>query len=155
MSSTIDNTYMVDGFVVQEVGRNDLLDDLLEYLLAEVLGGDLLSVLGGDDNGIDAKGDGSSAILLVLNSDLGLRVGTEPWKSTAATGNGHRRVELVCKHDGEGHELWGLVRSIAEHDTLITSTVILEAPMVQALSNIRGLLFNSDEDVARLVVEAL
>ena len=146
---------MVDGFVVQEVGRNDLLDDLLEYLLAEVLGGDLLSVLGGDDNGIDAKGDGGSAILLVLNSDLGLRVGTEPWKSTTATGNGHRRVELVCKHDGEGHELWGLVRSIAEHDTLITSTVILEAPMVQALSNIRGLLFNGDEDVARLVVETL
>ncbi len=47
---------VVDGVVVEQVGGDDLLDDLLHDLGAEVLGGDLLGVLGGDDDGVDTEG---------------------------------------------------------------------------------------------------
>lgn len=146
---------MVDGSVIQKVGGNNLLDDLGDNLLAEVLGGDLLSVLGGDDDGIDTEGDGSTTLLLVLDSDLSLRVRSEPAKLTAATGIGHRLVELVGQHDGEGHVFLSLIRGIPKHDTLITSTVVLEVTMVQALSNVGGLLLDGNEDVAGFVVETL
>jgi len=66
---------VVDGLVVEEIGGNDGLDDLLDELLPEVLGGNLLSVLGRDDDRVDTdRGDGTRAvlILLVLNRDLGL-----------------------------------------------------------------------------------
>lgn len=106
---------VVDDLVVEEVLGDDLLDDLLEDLGAEVLGGDLLSVLGRDDDSVDTDGNNSSrCLLLVLDGDLGLGVGAEPSERAVATGLGHGSVELVGKHDGEGHVLGGLIGSIAE-----------------------------------------
>ena len=148
-------TNVVDGAGVQEVGGDDLLDDLLEDGGAEVLGGDLLSVLGGDDDGVDTERDGGTTLLLVLDGDLGLGVGAEPAELTRATGVGHGLVELVGEDDGEGHVLLSLVGGIAEHDTLITSTMVLEVTVVKALGNIGGLLLDGDENVASLVVKAL
>ena len=66
---------MVDGIVVEQVGGNDRLDDLVHDLLAQIFGGDLLSVLSGDDNSVDADWrNGASAVrvLLVLDGDLRL-----------------------------------------------------------------------------------
>lgn len=146
-------TYVVDGALVEEVSRDDLLDDLLEDLLLDLGKGDLLSVLSGDDDGVDAEGDGSTTFLLVLNGDLSLGVGAEPRKDIGATSDGQSAVEFVGKHDGEGHELLGLIGGISEHDTLVTSTVVLEVTVVQSSSNIRGLLLNGNEDVASFVVE--
>lgn len=105
---------MVDGVLVEEVGGDDLLDDLLEKLGPEVLGGDLLSVLGGDDDGVDSDGDGGSSILLVLDGDLGLRVRSEPSEGSISSSGGHGSVELVSEHDRKGHELLSLVGSVSE-----------------------------------------
>ena len=81
---------VVDGALVKEVGGDDLLDDLLEELGAEVLGGDLLSVLGRDDDSVDTEGsDGTVSLLLVLDSDLGLGVGTEPAERAVTAGSSH------------------------------------------------------------------
>lgn len=146
---------MVDGVLVEELGGDDLLDNLLKNLRAEVSGGDHLGVLGGDDDGVDAERDGSAALLLVLNGDLSLGVRAKPAELTGAAGISHGGVELVSKHDGQGHELLSLVGGVTEHDTLITGTVILEGAVVKALRDIRGLLLDGDEDVAGLVVEAL
>lgn len=148
-------TYVVDGTVIEEVSGDNLLDDLLLDLLAELLSADLLSVLGGDDNGVDAEGDGGTAILLVLDGDLGLGVRKEPRESARAASRSHGSVELVGEDNGEGHELLSLVGSITEHDTLVTSTEELEGTVVETLSDIGGLLLNGNEDVAGLVVEAL
>jgi hypothetical protein len=106
---------VVDGLVVQELGVNNLLDDLLLDLLPQLLGGDLLSVLGGDDDGVDSQGDdGTVSVLLVLDGDLSLGVGSQPSKGSVPTGSGHGSVKLVGKHDGLGHQLGGLVGSVSE-----------------------------------------
>ena len=148
-------TYVVDGAVIEEVGGDDLLDDLLENLRAELLGGDLVGVLGGNDDGVYAQRDGSTVILLVLDGDLSLGVRAEPWESTGPARNGKSSVELVCEDDGQRHELLGLVGGIAEHDTLVTSTDGLKGAVVKTLGDIGGLLLNGNENVAGLVVETL
>lgn len=146
---------MVDGPVIEKVGGDGLLDDFLEDLLAEVFGGDLLSVLGGDDDGVDTEGDGGTVLLLVLDGNLSLGVRSEPAEGSVTAGSSHGSVELVGEHDRQRHVLLGLVGGISEHDTLVTSTVVLEVTVVETLGDIGGLLLDGDEDVASLVVEAL
>lgn len=99
---------VVHRLVVEVLGVDHLLDDLLHQLALEVLGRDLLGVLGRDDDRVDAEGlDGTVRELLVLDRDLGLRVGAEPSELARATELGHLGVELVREDEGEGHELLG------------------------------------------------
>lgn len=147
---------VVDGAVVQEVGRDDRLDDLLLQDLAELLSGDLVAVLGGDDNGVHTEGLDSTVVVGVLDGDLGLGVGAEPRDGAVLAGISHGLVELVREDDGEGEELRGLIGGITEHDTLVTSTELLEGLLVvQTLGDIGRLLLNGNQDVAGLVVETL
>jgi hypothetical protein len=147
---------VVDGLVIEELGGDDLLDDLLLDLLTELLGGNVLAVLGRDDNGVDTLGDDGTAVVCVLNSDLGLGVGSQPWDGAVLAGIGHGLVELVREEEGKGQELRGLVGGISEHDTLVTGTKLLKSLLVvKTLSDIGRLLLNGNEDVAGLVVEAL
>lgn len=147
---------MVDGLVIKVLGGDGLLDDLLEDLLAELLGGDVFAVLSRDDDSVDAERDDGTVVVLVLNGNLGLGVGTEPGERAIAAGGRHGSVKLVGEEESEGEELGGLVGGITEHDTLITSTEVLEAVIqVKTLSDIGGLLLDGDEEVQGLVVEAL
>ncbi len=142
--------------VVEVLGGDDLLDDLLLDLLAELLGGDVLAVLGRDDDSVDTERDDGTVVVSVLNGDLSLGVRSQPGQGAVATGVGHGRVELVGEDEGQGQELRGLVGGIAEHDTLVTSTELLESLLVvETLSNVGRLLLDGDENVAGLVVEAL
>lgn len=146
---------MVNGALIKQVCGNNLLDDLLQDLLAELLGGDLLSVLSGHDNRVDTERDCSTAIFLVLNGDLSLRVGTEPREDARAASNSHRFVQAVGENERERHVLRRLVRCIAEHDTLVTGTDVLERAVVKSLGDIRRLLLDRDKNVTGLVVESL
>lgn len=146
---------MVDGLFVEKLSRNDTLDDLLENLFAELFGRDAIGVLSGNNDGVDAERDDSAAIALVLDGNLGLRVGTKPRKSTGTASDGHGLVQLVGQDDGKRHVLFSLVGGIAEHDTLVTGTVVLKRTFVETLRNIGRLLFNGDKNVASLVVESL
>lgn len=147
---------VVDGLVVKELGGDDLLDDLLENLGSEVLGGDVIRVLGGDDDGVNSLGDGGTVVVDVLDSDLGLGVGSEPAERAVSSGSSHGGVELVGEDDGQGQELLSLVGGIAEHDTLVTGTELLKSLLVvETLGDIGGLLLDGDEHVTGLVVETL
>ena len=146
---------VVDGLVVEEVGGDDLLDDLLHDFASEVLGGDFFGVLGGDNDSVDTEGDGGTTVLLVLDSDLCLGVGTEPSEGAVATSSRHGEVELVGEHEGQGHQLGGLIGGVSEHDTLVTGSVVLKGTVVETLGDIGGLLLDGNEDVAGLVVETL
>ena len=53
---------------------------------------------------------------------LGLGVGSEPLASSVASEVGHSLVKLVGEDDGEGHSFLGLIRSVAEHKSLISGT---------------------------------
>ena len=58
--------------------------------------------------------------------------------------------------ESQWQQLGRLISSIAEHDTLVTSTKSLKSLIVvKTLSNVGRLLLNGDEDVAGLVVETL
>lgn len=162
---------VVDGSVVQEVLGDDSLDDLLQDLGSEVLSGDLLGVLSRDDDGVDSdRNDGSVGLLLVLDSDLGLGVGSEPSERTVSSSGSHGGVELVGEGDGQRHHLGCLVGSVTEpgselshskrawgysHDTLVTGTDLLKGTVVETSGNLGGLLLNGNEDVTGLVVETL
>jgi hypothetical protein len=103
---------VVDGPLVQEFSGDNLLDDLFLDLLSEVLGGDFLGVLGGDNDGVDSQGDhGTRFVLLVFNGDLSLGIGSEPAHGTVSSGSGHGSVQLMRKHDSLGHEFRGLSNS--------------------------------------------
>ena len=146
---------MVDGPIIKEVFRDNSLNDLLQYLFPELLRRHFLSVLCGNHDRVHAKRDSRAAVLLVLDRDLGLRVGAEPRKEARATRGGQSGIELMSEHDSEGHILGRLVGSITKHDALIAGSVTLERAVVESLGDIGGLLFDGDEDVARLVIKAL
>ena len=147
---------VVDGAVVQELSGDGLLDDLLEELLADSLGGDILAVLGGDDDGVDTEGLDGTVVVGVFDGDLGLGVRTNPRDGSVEAALLHDAVKLVGEQKSEGEELRGLVGGISEHDTLVTSTELLKGLIVvKTLSDIRGLLLNGDQDVASLVIETL
>lgn len=149
-------TYVVNGLVVEVLGRNGLLDDLLLDLLAELLGGDILAVLGGYDDSVDTEGNNGAVVVLVLDGNLSLGVGAEPWEGAVTAGLGHGSVQLVGELKGKGEELGGLVGGITEHDTLVTGTEGLKAVVkVETLGDIGGLLLDGDEKVKGLVVKAL
>ena len=147
---------MVNGVVIQVLGRNGLLDNLVLDLLAQLLRRDVGRVLGRDDNRVDADGHDGTVVVLVLDRHLRLRVGPQPGQGTVAAGGRHGRVELVGKHEGEGEELGRLVRGIAKHDALVAGAETLERLLVvEALGDVGRLLLDGHEEVARLVVEAL
>ena len=147
---------MVDGVVVEILGRDSLLDDLIENLFAEELGGDVVAVLSRDDNGVDTNGDDGTVVVLVLNGDLGLGVGTEPRETTITASGRHGGVQLVGEQQGKREELRGFVGGISEHDTLITGTKIFEALVeLETLRNIGRLLLNGDSKMEGLVVKTL
>jgi hypothetical protein len=142
--------------VVKVLGGDDLLDDLLLDLLAELLGGDVLAVLSRDNNGVDTEGNDGTVVVSVLNGDLGLGVGSQPRQGAITAGSSHGRVELVREEEGQRQELRGLVGSIAEHDTLVTGTELLESVLVvEALSDVGRLLLDSDQNITGLVIETL
>lgn len=144
---------MIDGTVIQKVGWYDLLDDFSLDLVSEILSRDFLRMLGRDYDGVDAKRYSGTAVFLVLDCDLSLRVWSEPRELTTTTSSGHCSIQLVRKHDGQRHVLLSLIGSVTKHNPLITSAVIFKRTMIQTLSNIRGLLLNCNEDVAGFVVK--
>lgn len=146
---------MVDRSVIEEVSGDNLLDDLLLDLPSEVLSGDIVRVLSGDDNGVNTERDGSTTILLVLDGNLSLGIGPQPVQLSGPASRSQSSVQLVRKDDRQRHVFFGLVGGISEHDTLITGTNRLKRTMVQSLSDIGGLLLNCDKDVASLVIESL
>lgn len=135
---------------------DDLLNDLGLELLADLLGGDRLVVLSGDDDSVNTERNNGTAIVLVLHGDLGLGVRSEPRDGAVAASIGHGLVELVGEKVRERVKLGSLVSGITEHETLVTGTEVLKSLFeVKTLSDIGGLLLNGNEDVAGVVVEAL
>jgi len=66
------------------------------------------------------------------------------------------RTEFGSQDVSEGHVFGSLIGGITEHVTLVTSTdFLLFLVNVHSLGNIWGLLLNSNEHIAGLVVEPL
>ena len=147
---------VVDGLLIEVLGGDDGLDDVLHDVLVNLLVGDVGLVLGGDDDGVDADGDHAAVLLLVLDGDLGLTIGAQPLEGSILANVGETLAEAGGEEVGEGHELGGLIGGVAEHDALVTSADLLDALVeVDALGNIGALLLDGDDDVAGVAVDAL
>jgi len=113
-------------------------------------------VLGRDDNSVDAHRHDGAIVVLVLDRDLGLGVGPQPGEGPVAAGSRHGGVELVGQKKRQGEKFRRLVGGIAEHDSLIASTKVFESLLVaETLGDVGRLLLNGNQEIARLVVEAL
>ena len=115
--------------------------DVLEDLLL----GDLLAVLDADEDGVDAAG---TAVVVVLDRDLGLAVGAGPAQRAVAAGDGELPGELVRHLDRRGHQLRGLVAGEPEHHSLVAG-----AAVVHPERDVRRLLVDADQDAAGLPVD--
>lgn len=145
-----------DGVVIHVLGWDDFLDDEVHEGILHLSQLLMFVMLDGNDYGVDALGDAGTILEGVFGSDLGLGVGSEPLASSVASEVGHSLVKLVGEDDGEGHSFLGLIRSVAEHKSLISGTgLVLLTANVDALGDVWGLLLESNEDVAGLVVESL
>lgn len=147
---------MIDRAVINVLRWDDLLDDLVQDLLAELFSRDTVRVLSADNDRIDALGHYGTAVVLILDRHLGLGVGPQPGQSTIARGLLHGTVQSVCQLDGKGKVFGGLIGGVAKHDALITGTQLLQRlVIVETLGNIDGLLLDGHQHVAGIVVEAL
>mmetsp|Transcript_18288 Transcript_18288/g.25771 ORF Transcript_18288/g.25771 Transcript_18288/m.25771 type:complete len:271 (+) Transcript_18288:367-1179(+) len=107
---SLDDNVVVDQVVHFLHGRSDLFltgvgtTVVLTALFLGTLGIAGFSVLGGDDNSVDLGGfDGSIGVLLVLDGNLGLTIGTEPPEVSRLTDIGKLLSKLGGKQVGEGH----------------------------------------------------
>ena len=149
-------TYVIDGLVIKILLGDGFLDNLLLDLLAQLLGGDVWAVLGADNNGIHSNRLYSTVIMLVLDRDLRLGIGPQPRARAVNPSLLHRRIELMRQLNCQRQVLWSLIRSISEHDTLITRTQLLQCLLVvQTLRDIWALLLDSHQHIAGLVIESL
>ena len=117
-------------------------------------------MLRGDNDGIDSDG---AALLVILNGDLGLAVGSEIGELAEFPDGGELLCELMGQGDGHRHELRGLVAGVAEHHALVAGTVLelvifavlVLKGLVNAHSDIAGLLVNVRDDAAGVAVKAV
>lgn len=102
-----------------------------------------------------AGGDSASIFHSVLACDLGFAIRAHPRADAVLANLGKSGTKRSGKLVGEGHEGFGLICGIAEHDTLVTGSNIFELHGVNRLSNIRTLLLNGYNDIASAVVKTL
>ena len=146
---------VVNGLVVKVLFWDNRLDDVLHQVSLDLLLGDILRVLGGDDNGVHALGHWDSINEVVLAGDLGLSIRSHPVTGSVLSDLGELGSQLRGEDVRKRHELRGLVSGVSEHDSLISSANILGLLGVDGLRNVGRLLLNGNDDVASLVVKAL
>lgn len=130
---------MIDGLVIEILGRDDRLDDMLHKLCLELLLGKLLSVLCGDDNSVDTDRNRTAVIHSVLDGNLGLSIRSNQWAHAIFTDFSELGTKRCGKVVCERHERLSLVSGISKHDSLITSSDIFKLGSVNRLGNIRRL----------------
>ena len=146
---------MVDGLLIQVLGRDHLGDNVLHKLSLDVLVGDILRMLGGDQHGVDTDRDHAAIVVLVLASDLGLTIGAHPGAHASLADLGQTSTKRGGQVVGQRHQSLSLISGVTKHDSLITGTDVLQLGVVNGLGDIGGLLLNGNNDVASAVVKTL
>lgn len=147
---------VIDGLVIKEVCGDHSLDNLLEETSTDLLVGDVLSVLGRDNDGVDADRNHGTSFALVLDGDLGLGIGAQPRKDALVAALREALHEAGREGVSHGHELGRLIGCITKHETLVTSTDILgSTAYVDTVGDIGALLLDGNKNVAGVEIETL
>ena len=115
------------GVLVEELGGNDGLDDVLHDVGAELLVGlvaIVLGVLGGDDDGVDAD---RLAVGVVLDGDLALAVGAEVRELAVLADFGELAGRACGRARWESASARRLVGGVAEHHALVAGAAGVHA----------------------------
>ena len=147
------------GLLAKKLGRNNSIDDMLNQILANLVKGDVLIMLGGDNNGINSY----RLAVLIGNSYLSLAIRAEIRQGAVLAHLGQAACQTMCQRDWQRQELRRLIGSIAEHHALVTGTgslclVQITFPclqsLVNALGNIRRLLIQGNQNTAGISIKA-
>ncbi len=136
---------MVLGVLVKPLRGEHGLDHMFKDVGVQFLVGDILRVLGADDDGVDA---GRLAVLIVLDRDLALAVGTKVRQFAAFADFSQLAGELVGEGDGGRHQFGSLVGCVAKHHALVAG-----AAGIYALGDVTGLLVDGGNDRAGIGVK--
>ncbi len=140
---------VVLGVLVQQLRGQAVLDDQLHHRFAQVALLDLGVVLGGQHDGVDA---GDLAVL-VAAGDLALGVRAQPWQQAVLACFGLAFDQGVGEADRRRHQHVGLVAGVAEHQALVTGTLVFRLGAVDALGDVHRLLADDVDDAAGGAVE--
>ena len=110
-------------FCVEHVRGNDRLDHVLHDRVAQIFVRHGIAVLRGDDYGIYAEG----LAIAVFDGDLGLAIGAEEIHFLALADFGETLRQAVCKLNRHGHELFGFVAGVTEHQALVAGAAGVHA----------------------------
>lgn len=147
---------VVNGVCVQQVSGDDYLNDVLLEFLSDVFVGNSGSVLLRNEDSVDTERSNELTFLLVFNGHLHLSVGSHPWADVVNANGVETLDEAVAEHMSQGHEFFGFISSITNHETLITSTdVFVLLVDVHGGCDFVRLSVQCDHHSAVLVVETL
>ena len=138
--------------LIDQVLRDDRVDDLVEDRFAERLVLHALRVLRRDDDRVDAR----DLAAFVLTGDLGLAVGAEPVDLALLADVCEAARESMREIDRHRHEVLGLVDREAEHQALIARALLLVHALAlgHALGDVGALLLDGGHDGAGVAIEA-
>ncbi|MNZ56764.1 hypothetical protein D3C78_747170 [compost metagenome] len=137
------------GVLVQQFGRQHVLDDQLHHAFAQVGVLHVRVVLGGQHDGVDAD----HAAVFITAGDLGLGVRAQPGQQARLAGFGLALHQTVGEADRRRHQHVGFVAGIAEHQALVAGALIFGLGAVDTLVDVGGLLANDVEDAAGGAIE--
>src|SRR5216683_3645938 len=132
---------------VFQLGWDHGIDDVLADVRAQLLGGDLFVMLGGENDGVDHR---RLASVPVADRHLDLAVGPEVVESLRPAHLGQPPRQPMGIGDRQRHQLWRLVASETEHHAGVAG-----APDIDSLSDVRRLLVDGGDNSARLGVESI
>ncbi|MCY1418282.1 hypothetical protein D9M71_338370 [compost metagenome] len=138
------------GVLVQQFGRQHVLDDQLHHAFAQVVVGNVGVVLGGQYDRVDAH----DLAAFVTAGDLGLGVRTQPRQQAGLARFGLALDQTVGEADRRRHQHVGFVAGVAEHQALVTGTLVFRAGAVDALGDVHRLLADDVHHGAGGAVEA-
>src|SRR5450755_747610 len=138
---------VVFGIFVEQMGRNDVLDHMLQNVGTQFFVAHSLRMLRRDDNRIHAN---RLVVGIVFNRDLRLAVGAEVRQHPMLAQFGEPHRQLVRQRYRSRHQLRRLSTSIPNHHSLVAG-----AAGVYAHGDIAGLLVDAGDHGAGVRVEAV
>src|SRR5208283_2389830 len=131
---------------IDHVGGYDGIDDVFLDFAAQVVGGDVLTMLRRHNYRVDPQG----LAVDVLHADLTLAIGPQKIEDAFAPNFAQLPNQLVSHHDGQRHELGSFVAGISKHEALVAG-----AAGIHAHRDVGRLALDGVEDAAGMAIETV
>lgn len=117
---------MEHGLIINQVGRDAILDDVFHEISLQLSMLDAIIVLSADDQSVDTNGHAGAIFASVFQGDLGLAIRAQVLDDTLAAALSQALADLGGQDEGQWHHFGCLIRGITVHHALITSTDLLD-----------------------------